>query len=236
MPQYLSLTKCVFSASAVAVAATTAQGQATLDDFAGQNFIITVPDSASGPFSDSLLVSGDLDLLNVPAPFGTQRTFTASIGGSQAGTNSLSILGVGGVLAFDTGIAAGPGEASFDVFYDDFSNVDVTDGGGNGFFAIGILAIDGTVDFSVTLDDGINAGTGFVSTSSAGTLFIDLADPAFLGVDLTSVDSITFAGQNATAAADVAIDNVGFAVVPEPTSLALLGLGSLLMVRRRRDR
>ena len=208
--------------------------QTTLDDFAGNLFIISVPENVGGPFSLSQLVTGDLDLLNAAEPFGDERTFTASIGGAQTGTNSLSILGVGGVLAFDTGINAGPGEATFDVLYDDFIDVDVTDGGSNDAFAIGILAIDGSVDFSVTLNDGINSGTGSISTSSTGTVLIDLNDAAFAGVDLTSIDSITFSGSNGVGGTDVAIDNVGFTVIPEPTSLALLGLGGLLLVRRRR--
>lgn len=224
----MTATVLVFTAGA-------AYGQTTLDDFAGDNFIITVPDTLGDPFTEEMLVAGDLDLLNVAAPFGDERTFTATIGGAQAGTNSLSILGVGGFLAFDTGINAGPGEATFDVLYDDFIDVDVTDSGSNGFFAIGILDIDGTIDFSVTLDDGTNSGSSSVQASSAGTFLIDLSDAGFAGVDLTSIDSITFSGENGTRAADVAIDNIGFALVPEPTSLALLALGGLLMARRRRD-
>jgi hypothetical protein len=236
----LRLNKFSFPKAALTVAAmgvSFAAGNAsglTLDDFAGDEFIISVPDAPAGPFTESLLVSGDLDLLNVAAPFGDERTFTVTIGGAQTGTNSLSILGVGGVLAFDTGINAGPGDATFDAVYDDFIDVDVTDGGGNDSFAIGILDIDGTVEFSVTLDDGTNSGTASASTSSTGTTFISLADAAFAGVDLTSIDTITFSGSNATRASDVAIDNIGFSVVPEPTSFALLGLGGLMVMRRRR--
>jgi hypothetical protein len=204
-----------------------------LDDFAGDNFIITVPDTAVGPFTESQLISGDLDLISPVDTFGTERTFTATIGGSQTGTNSISILGTGGVLAFDTGIAASAGDATFDVVYDDFADVDVTDGGVNTAFAIGVLAIDNVVEFSVTLDDGTNSGTASTLASTTGTFFIDITSAAFAGVDLTSIDTITFSGTNSTRAADVAIDNVGFAV-PEPGSLALLALGGVLIARRRR--
>lgn len=225
----------VASAAGALLAAGTTQAQTTLDDFAGDNFILTAPETASGPFDESQLVSGDLDLLSVSDPFGSERTFFVAIGGSQTGTTSLSILGVGGFLAFDSGIAASAGDATFDVTYDDFVDVDVTDGGANTAFAIGILDIDGSIEFSVTLDDGLNSGSASVTTSSTGTTFINLLDAGFAGVDLASIDTIIFSGSNATRAADVAIDNVGFAI-PEPSSLALIGLGGLLMMRRRQSK
>jgi len=225
---------CTVAALSATVAGS-AFAQDTLDDFGGDTFIMSVPDSAGGPFTESMLISGDLDLIDAGANlFGDERTFTIDIDSGSSGTSALSILGVGGVLAFDTGISAGPGDASFDVVYDDFTDVDVTDGGANGAFAVGVLAIDHTVDFSVTLDDGVNSGSGTVTASSAGTFLIDLSGAGFAGVDLTSIDTITFSGTNVSTAADVAIDRIGFTVIPEPGSLALVGLGGLAMLRRRR--
>lgn len=216
-------------------------GQATLDDFAGDLFILTAPKDNGGgfDFSVSEVVDGDLDIASVTEPFGNEREFTASIGGTQAGTSTLSILGTGGVLAFDSGINAGIGDATFEVLYDDWTTpIDITDGGNFDAFSIGILRSDGSTQFSVTLNDGTDTGTGFVSTGPTTTpltLLIDLNDAAFSGVDLTSIESITFGGVNQSIASDVAIDRVGFTVIPEPTSLVLLGMGGgLLLVRRRR--
>lgn len=213
----------------------TASATTTVDDFFGELFVIQVPDSPAGPFSESLLVSGDLDANNVdPDLFGNERLFTVDIDAASGSTAAISILGVGGVLALDSGVLAGPGDAEFGAFYDDFSDVDVTDGGVNDAFSISILFMDGSFDFTLTLDDGTNSGTSTVSANSSGLHLIDLNDAAYASVDLTSIDSINFEATNTEQAADVAIDRIAFTVVPEPGSMALLGLGGLLIARRRR--
>lgn len=222
-------------AAAGILTGTQASAALTVDDFVGDKFILDVPDTAAGPFSESLLVSGDLDANSVdPDLFGDERTFSVSVTQASGGTAAISILGVGGVLALDSGANAGPGDADFGVLYEDFTDVDVTEGGANDAFSISVLFTDGSFDFTLTLDDGTNSGSASVSANSAGLYLIDLSDAGFAGVDLTSIDSINFEASNGTQAADIAIDRIAFTVIPEPGSMALLGLGGLLLARRRR--
>lgn len=223
------------TAAAIAFAGTT-QAATILDDFAGDPFILSVPVAAAGPYNTSANISGDLNTLDFGANlFGDERTFTLSVNASGGGTAQASMLGNAGVLAVDTGILAQPGDASLEVQYLDYADVDITNGGANSLFAVGVIFIDGEFTFGLALsDDGLSPSPfATVTVDSTGTAAIPLNDPAFAGVDLTSIDRIWFTASNATRAADVAIDNVGF-VVPEPTSLALLGLGGLALVRRRR--
>ena len=50
----------------------------------------------------------------------------------------------------------------------------------------------------------------------------------------TAFDEVRFATNGPTPATDLSVDNLSWNVVPEPTSLALLGLGGLLLATRRR--
>lgn len=215
---------------------TQASAALTVDDFFGDLFIIDVPTAPAGPFSESLLVGGDLDANSVdPDTFGDERTFSVSIAQPGGGTAAMSILGFGGVLSLDSGAGAGVGDADFGVLYEDFSNVDVTEGGVNDAFSISVLFMDGSFDFSLTLNDGVNSGSSTIAANSSGLYLINLNDAGFSGVDLTSIDSINFEATNTQRASDVAIDRIAFTVIPEPGSLALLGLGGLLIARRRRS-
>lgn len=78
--------------------------------------------------------------------------------------------------------------------------------------------------------------TRTVSTPGAQVVDLDLASLNDLGFDFAAeVDSIqlTFA---ASAGTDFRLDSVSFQPVPEPASLAALGLGALTVLRRRKAR
>jgi hypothetical protein len=58
----------------------------------------------------------------------------------------------------------------------------------------------------------------------------------FGSIDLTDIQSIVMTYQKDAAANDIAWDVIGTTgpIIPEPTTLALLGLGGLMLLRRRR--
>lgn len=76
-------------------------------------------------------------------------------------------------------------------------------------------------------------------TSSPGVQLGDFVPPLSLSIALTQIPSITVSGSNltnftATASGTFASESPGGAGIPEPSSLALLGLSSLALLRRSR--
>lgn len=86
------------------------------------------------------------------------------------------------------------------------------------------LLSNGVSDGSLTVGDDFAAGSGTVSVD------FTIPDGGFEFYGLRFI----FTGATADAGEYFAIDNVSIGVVPEPATLALLGMGSLAMLRRRR--
>ena len=121
--------------------------------------------------------------------------------------------------------------------------MDLTDGGASDGFLFTIEFADALVDYELFFNDlsigGTDTATGTLPTGITGNgdaqdFFIPFSD--FSGVDFTSGGQIKlrFTPNNGVLGADLTISDFRTGVVPEPSSLALLGLGGLLLARRRR--
>jgi hypothetical protein len=106
--------------------------------------------------------------------------------------------------------------------------------GANGSARAGFLAeiatgIDTSVDHTVSYD--INTTTGDISNILLdGVLQADVATTIFNA----DVNRVGFFASSTSGGTTATYDDFTVIAVPEPTSLALLGLGSLLIARRRR--
>lgn len=113
--------------------------------------------------------------------------------------------------------------------------VDLTDGGESTVLQINLLVIDqGQVNLNFTITDDLGmTSTVEVTDAVIGANNIFLAD--ILGpADLTAVDMVQLEIFGSDAA-DLQIDQIQTTnPIPEPTSVALLGLGTLGFLRRRR--
>ncbi len=111
---------------------------------------------------------------------------------------------------------------------------DLTSPAGFVAFRVDFPSVQGSGDLTISVTDtSSNTGSVTQSVNAAGNYTFNFSDAGFAGVDFTSADSITVTLDTTTAASDFAISQI-IRLVPEPTSMALLGLGGLTLLRRRR--
>jgi hypothetical protein len=109
----------------------------------------------------------------------------------------------------------------------------------------------GPTSYTFLFSSSINAwGANFASAASAGSLLVDFKGDTvsvedgigapgtgFVGfISTQASDRIDFRLRNPTNTEFFQMDNMAFAVVPEPAAATLLGLGALTWVGRRRRR
>jgi hypothetical protein len=103
----------------------------------------------------------------------------------------------------------------------------------NDRFIAHIILASGTGDLTIEVTDGASntaAVTQSIPNLFSGNLVFNFAD--YAGVDFGSVDVIKLTLSSTDPATDMRLGPVQ--AVPEPASMALMGLGGLLLLRRRR--
>lgn len=232
------------AAALIAVAGLASNAKAAIimiDDFSqplGQNafqFVVqSLPGVAGSSLNNATGILGEsrqlqLDLISTPFVFG----FTSS-----------SVFVADGVAAWDNA-SRYLSEARF--IYDGVANlmlepdgldgVDLTDGGTNTAFMLDVL----TTDLDLTIDVIIHSGAG--NSTTVSTTLTGPAGPTSVVIDFADIIATTGAGADFSdvgavelvlrgpESVDATIDN--FKVIPEPASMALLGLGLAVIARRR---
>lgn len=168
-----------------------------------------------------------------------ETTLTEVLGGTRDSTLTTTVLGAGSADLFTFGGALqwanGPSYvSSATMVYDNFTDVDLTVGGGNQYIEAIFTFIDQNTVLDITLDDGVNSFTRSLTATVGGaqTLYFNFSE--YTGVDETSIDKITvkLSGQPG---GDATLDLVQATGIPEPSTMALLSLGLVALARRRRS-
>ncbi|MEM6551364.1 MAG: PEP-CTERM sorting domain-containing protein [Planctomycetota bacterium] len=210
------------------------------------NYVVTTPGLTYG----NLLVSGNAVTYSGPSNGGNYQT-TRSLSGSfntfaEGSQNWLAFLIDPASSVADAGVSFGPNSLKVEI---NNSNLDISSFGGN-------LA---SVDISGDLLDGGNLVIAKVSKTYAGAAPLttevwfnptDFSSEVALGTptltavqngtnfayDFINIQSNFFLGQviDEIRVANDSFEGLGLAVIPEPASLALLGLGGFAMLGRRR--
>lgn len=200
-----------------------------IDTFGDTTAHVVASQTTGSPASNATVVT--------PFAIGGIRTMTAS-----GGTGSLGTLGIAndGTLQYaNTPVSAGTLLISYGTGGSLGAGVDLTDGGASNGFFFTIDFADAPVDYSIVLAGGGGSASGTFPTEILNpgdeqTVFIPFAD--FSGSDFTQVTAIdiTLSPNGGIKGADLTISDISTGFVPEPTSLALMSLGGLLIARRRR--
>lgn len=212
------------------------------------NAEILIDDFDSGASLSQVFLAG-----LAPAPVGPETTISPEILGGQR-IHTLNVPPVpnafSGLAAFNVG-----GDSNFAItqgsedqlvttlFYGSLGGIDLTDGGDLNFFELNFQNTDSNLPIEDVLELTVVDSAGASVTQSITIPPNPAVDPlsqptlvgfsGFAGADLTSVESLTLTF-------DFAADPGGdlelgsFSAVPEPGSLALLSMGSLILLRRRR--
>jgi hypothetical protein len=196
-----------------------------IDPFSSDQLVASI--ASGGTPANSTVADGSI--------IGGFREMTASGGASTFGT-----LGrvENDVLSFaNTPESAGSLLVSYGTNGD--MNIDLTDGGNNTGFLFTVEFADFPVDYTISATSSGGAIADITGTLPSGiTGGGDEVDVfiAFNSANFNDTDtlSILFEGNSGIKASDLIISNLRTSV-PEPSSLALLGLGGLAMIRRRRS-
>lgn len=206
-----------------------------------QAAVVTIDDFAAGvPLSTFGTTNAINDGLHAGVLGGYRDTMVmASSGGlnifySPIIGNTIAFDGLAGSSGFYGSLYDGPG-------LDGSLNLDLLGGVSTGNFSLVVLDINGTGTAHVNVLD--NSGNTFsivehLNNGFAGTLNFDYADYLSGGVDLTDIKAITLVIASSGIADDFTIGafSATTVAVPEPATLTLLGLGSLMILRRRNRR
>lgn len=235
------LTYCALAAMPMALA-TSASAQLLIDGFnvGGQ----VVADQTTGSitqesaFDDGTIMGGERDLyVRGQTPTGVLGVVGTVDDGVLNFSNSPTRLGQA-ILAYDGDDNNADPFTGVDLV--GLGGVDLTDGGELDAFAFTLLFADFQVEYAIGVQDmsGKLANfTGILPTGISGggddvEILIPFADMTGDPVDFSNIGVIGLAFTSLEPAADITIDN--FRVVPEPSSVALLMAGGVLLARRRR--
>lgn len=121
--------------------------------------------------------------------------------------------------------------------YGDTADLNVVNAVNYTAFGIDVDALDDDFVATVFVMDTASAGgdsdSQMFTISSTGQFLIPYS--AFnSNVDFTSLDSLQFSFVSATPGADITLNEITREFIPEPASFALLGLGGMLLMGRRR--
>jgi hypothetical protein len=221
--------------AAAALAAAASFAHANHVDFldAGTSFSISssdataVSDTQTGPNASIL---GGTRVVTVARDGGFSGSITAS---KDAGDNFIEVFNgttAAGTLTIDY---PGISDADFQTMWDKidvqipalFQSTGIGDAEFDAFLTVESSAGSGTV------------ATGRIEASVTGgstVLSFPFDAPGFSNVDFFDVDGVTLVIETAIIGSDFQVGPITREVIPEPTSLALLGLSGLGLLRRRR--
>jgi len=199
----------------LALAATFSVGTANaalIDDFNGG------AQSVSAPGTDTVVYG---------LAFGGERTVSMTKSG---------VLGATANVVTSPGIYSHSADAltsaTSTISWADAAGVDLVEGLMNNFFAFDILGVDqGSIDLILSVTDLLGGSDAF-TFSNAGVGVQEVAFSEYMGIDFTQVSGLSLQVVGGVAS-DLTLDSLGTSGsvippvnnVPEPTSLALLGMG-----------
>lgn len=182
------------------------------------------------------------------SPFGVSSALWVNTGNTA--TNATGINAGGATVTWaskNTWGDGSPASAGDESVYGGYLDDGVKTGGGGATFTVsGLTALFGSGPYTITVysfsDDTTNpmgtltlnggASTAITGSPSTGTLTGTYGITTFTGV---TGDSFTILGAVSSGTAPQNRSTIsGFSVIPEPSSAALLGLGGLALVLRRR--